>query len=111
MSVAEVEFAEIYESGKPKLGGLMDPRQGVIDRKGRCMTYDFEFFSLSLIPILNILFWQCETMKLIQKVTVYSCAGNLADCPGHFGHLELAKPVFHIGFLTKVLKVNSVSPN
>ncbi|KIH68336.1 RNA polymerase Rpb1, domain 5 [Ancylostoma duodenale] len=71
MSVGEIEFPEIYENGKPKKGGLMDPRQGVIDRRGRCMT----------------------------------CAGNLADCPGHFAHLELARPVFHIGFLTKILKV------
>lgn len=35
MSVGEIEFAEVYENGKPKLGGLMDPRQGVIDRRGR----------------------------------------------------------------------------
>lgn len=33
MSVAEIEFAEVYENGKPKLGGLMDPRQGVLDRR------------------------------------------------------------------------------
>ncbi|KAH7676025.1 DNA-directed RNA polymerase, partial [Aphelenchoides avenae] len=70
MSVGEIEFSEIYENGKPKLGGLMDPRQGVIDKRGRCMT----------------------------------CAGDLQECPGHFAHLELAKPVYHIGFLTKTLK-------
>lgn len=34
MSVTEggIQFAEIYENGRPKIGGLMDPRQGVIDR-------------------------------------------------------------------------------
>lgn len=74
MSVGEIEFSEIYENGQPKVGGLMDPRQGVVDRKGHCMT----------------------------------CAGNLADCPGHFAHLELAKPVFHIGFLAKTLKVRII---
>lgn len=73
MSIGEIEFSEIYENGKPKLGGLMDPRQGVVDRRGRCMT----------------------------------CAGSLADCPGHFAHIELSKPVFHIGFLSKTLKVTS----
>ena len=26
-----------------------------------------------------------------------TCAGGLFECPGHFGHIELAKPVFHIG--------------
>ncbi|CAG2121205.1 unnamed protein product, partial [Medioppia subpectinata] len=72
MSVTDggVLYAEIYENGRPKLGGLMDPRQGVIDRTSRCQT----------------------------------CAGNMTECPGHFGHLELAKPVFHIGFLTKIIK-------
>lgn len=27
------------------------------------------------------------------------------DCPGYFGHLELAKPVFHVGFMTTIMKV------
>ena len=59
------------EGGRPKLGGLMDPRQGVVDRMAKCQT----------------------------------CAGNMTTCPGHFGHIELAKPVFHIGFLTKTIKM------
>ena len=28
-----------------------------------------------------------------------TCGLNSYDCPGHFGHIELAKPVFHYGFL------------
>ena len=27
------------------------------------------------------------------------------DCPGYFGHIELAKPMFHIGFFTTCIKV------
>lgn len=73
MSVAEggLKYSETMEGGRPKLGGLMDPRQGVIDRNARCQT----------------------------------CAGNISECPGHFAHIELAKPVFHVGFLTKTIKV------
>jgi len=73
MSVTEggIRFAETMEGGRPKLGGLMDPRQGVIDRFSRCQT----------------------------------CAGNMTECCGHFGHIELAKPVFQIGFITKVIKI------
>ncbi|OWR53673.1 DNA-directed RNA polymerase II subunit RPB1 [Danaus plexippus] len=73
MSVTEggIRFPETMEGGRPKLGGLMDPRQGVIDRSSRCQT----------------------------------CAGNMTECPGHFGHIDLAKPVFHIGFITKTIKV------
>ncbi|CAM5179192.1 unnamed protein product [Eretmochelys imbricata] len=73
MSVTEggIKYPETTEGGRPKLGGLMDPRQGVIEKTGRCQT----------------------------------CAGNMTECPGHFGHIELAKPVFHVGFLGKTMKV------
>ncbi|XP_073991699.1 RNA polymerase II subunit RpII215 [Rhodnius prolixus] len=73
MSVTEggIRFPETMEGGRPKLGGLMDPRQGVIDRMSRCQT----------------------------------CAGNMSECPGHFGHIDLTKPVFHIGFITKTIKI------
>lgn len=26
-----------------------------------------------------------------------TCQENMTDCPGHFGHIELAVPVYHIG--------------
>lgn len=73
MSVTEggIQYAETMEGGRPKLCGLMDPRQGVIERTSRCQT----------------------------------CAGNMTECPGHFGHIDLAKPVFHIGFITKTIKI------
>lgn len=66
-----IRYPYTMEGGRPKIGGLMDPRQGVIDRVAKCQT----------------------------------CAGNMAICPGHFGHIELAKPVYHIGYLTKVIKL------
>lgn len=28
---------------------------------------------------------------------------KLADCSGHFGHIELALPVFHIGYLNQTI--------
>ncbi|EGG15801.1 RNA polymerase II largest subunit [Cavenderia fasciculata] len=71
MSVALIEHPETYENGKPKLGGLVDPHMGTIDKHQKCAT----------------------------------CSGTMAECPGHFGHLELAKPVFHIGFIDTVLKI------
>ncbi|XP_054731469.1 DNA-directed RNA polymerase II subunit RPB1-like isoform X2 [Anastrepha obliqua] len=73
MSVTEggITRAVIVKDGRPALGGLMDPRQGVVDRNSRCLT----------------------------------CAGNIVDCPGHFGHIELSLPVFHIGFLLKTIKI------
>ena len=33
-----------------------------------------------------------------------SCGMDEQECPGHFGHLELCKPMYHISFLNTVLK-------
>ncbi|GME87345.1 unnamed protein product [Ambrosiozyma monospora] len=33
-----------------------------------------------------------------------TCSEDMQECPGHFGHIELAKPVFHIGFVAKIKK-------
>ncbi|KAK9472205.1 DNA-directed RNA polymerase II subunit RPB1 [Dipodascopsis tothii] len=34
-----------------------------------------------------------------------TCGEGMSECPGHFGHIELAKPVFHIGFIGKIKKI------
>jgi DNA-directed RNA polymerase II subunit RPB1 len=39
---------------------------------------------------------------------MYSCATckeDIQTCPGHFGHIELATPVFHVGFVVKIKKL------
>ena len=73
MSVTKggIHHALTMENGVPKQGGLMDPRQGAVDRQSRCAT----------------------------------CTGTMAECPGHFGHIELTKPVFHVSYMTKVVKL------
>ncbi|KAK3674120.1 DNA-directed RNA polymerase II core subunit rpo21 [Recurvomyces mirabilis] len=37
---------------------------------------------------------QCATCKEVPE-----------NCPGHFGHIELSRPVFHVGFITKIKKI------
>ncbi|XP_030386688.1 DNA-directed RNA polymerase II subunit RPB1-like [Scaptodrosophila lebanonensis] len=61
----------ILENNVPLYGGLMDPRQGPIDRNAHCG----------------------------------SCSNGITECPGHFGHIELAQPIYHTGFLQNVVKV------
>ncbi|EGP87916.1 unnamed protein product [Zymoseptoria tritici ST99CH_1A5] len=34
-----------------------------------------------------------------------TCGESQQECPGHFGHIELAAPVFHVGFITKIKKI------
>ncbi|KDN42992.1 putative RPO21-DNA-directed RNA polymerase II, 215 kd subunit [Tilletiaria anomala UBC 951] len=72
ISVMKVEYPEtLDETGRTRVGGLMDPRMGTIDRTQKCQT----------------------------------CGEGMAECPGHFAHIDLARPVFHIGFLGKVKKL------
>ncbi|ENN95928.1 DNA-directed RNA polymerase subunit A' [Methanocaldococcus villosus KIN24-T80] len=41
-----------------------------------------------------------------------TCGGRIGECPGHFGHIELAKPVIHIGFAKTIYKIlKSVCPH
>lgn len=56
MSVTEggIRFPETMEGGRPKLGGLMDPRQGVIDRMSRCQTCAGMLNSNILYPAWNL---------------------------------------------------------
>jgi len=40
-----------------------------------------------------------------------TCGNLVSNCMGHFGHIELARPVIHVGFAKKVLKVlRSICP-
>ena len=34
-----------------------------------------------------------------------SCGKGLADCIGHFGHIDLTLPVFHIGYFKEIIRV------
>eukprot|EP00940_MAST-03C_sp_MAST-3C-sp2_P001403 g1403.t1 len=35
--------------------------------------------------------------------TCITCGGDGENCPGHFGHIEFVRPVFHISFLREVM--------
>jgi len=67
-SVAEITTKETYNGMKPKIGGLFDPRMGVLDSGLICPTD----------------------------------GANHINCPGYFGHIVLAKPVFYIQYLKTI---------
>ena len=70
-SVVEVTSHATYDGNEPKLGGLFDPRMGVLDNGKECR----------------------------------SCGQKNHNCPGHFGHYRLARPVYYIQFFPMVLNV------
>jgi len=70
-SVAEITSRDTYVNNKPVIGGLFDPRMGVLEPGVTCPTDGLDHIR----------------------------------CPGYFGHINLAKPVFYIQFLNTVLKI------
>jgi len=70
-SVVKVTKTDTYSGSDPIIGGLFDPRMGVLEHNKVCTT--------------------CEQKNVF--------------CPGHFGHIELAKPVYHAMFFDIVKKI------
>jgi DNA-directed RNA polymerase II subunit RPB1 len=70
-SVAEIINRDTYINNKPVLGGLFDPRMGVLEPGLICPT---------------------DGLDYIQS-------------PGYFGHINLARPVFYIQYLSTVIKI------
>jgi len=70
-SVAEITSRDTYINNKPVIGGLFDPRMGVLEPGLICPTDGLDY------------------MKT----------------PGYFGHIELARPVFYIQYLSTTQKI------
>ena len=70
-SVAEITTRDTYVNNKPIIGGLFDPRMGVLEPGLICPTDGLDYM----------------------------------QTPGYFGHIELARPVFYIQYLSTILKV------
>lgn len=89
MSVAEICSEQPYqENGFPNFQGINDPRLGTNSRDFKCITCKgCKYYSNSL---------------LISPLSFHLLA--MDECPGHFGHINLAKRVYHIGLLQHTLK-------
>ena len=72
-SVVEITSNATYEGTEPKIGGLFDPRMGVLENGKQCR----------------------------------SCGQSNNNCPGHFGHYRLGRPVYYIQFLPMILNILS----
>lgn len=69
-SVAEITSRDTYVNNKPVIGGLFDPRMGVLEPGLICPTDGLDYMRT----------------------------------PGYHGHVEMARPVFYIQYLTTLLK-------
>ena len=69
-SVAEITSRDTYINNKPVIGGLFDPRMGVLESGLICPTDGLDYM----------------------------------QTPGYFGHIELARPVFYVQYLSTIQK-------
>ena len=70
-SVVEITKNDTFAGNEPVIGGLFDPRMGVLETNKTCST--------------------CQQKNLF--------------CPGHFGHIVLARPIHHPMFFDTVRKL------
>ena len=70
-SVVEVTSRDTYINNKPVVGGLFDPRMGVLEPGLICPTDGLDYM----------------------------------ETPGYFGHIVLAKPIFHIHYLKYIINI------
>ena len=86
MSEVEINNPEIYQGdGMPTPGGINDLRLGSCDRARLCQTCNSG---------------RCSFVRF--DLTLPS---DTVVCPGHFGHINLARPVYHINFIDYCVKV------
>lgn len=92
----------MYDGGVPKVGGLMDLHMGTTERGFRCLSCSGAAAAAPLPRAAALIrSLSCPTL-------IFLCcrrAGDMMSCPGHFGHIELARPVIHVGFLRTVYSV------
>jgi DNA-directed RNA polymerase II subunit RPB1 len=70
-SVAQITSRDTYLNGKPVIGGLFDPRMGVLEPGFICPTD----------------------------------GKNYMESPGYHGHIDLARPVYYIQFLSEIMNI------
>ena len=70
-SVVEITNFGTFDGSEPRIGGLFDPRMGVLDNGKTCR----------------------------------SCGQTNHNCPGHFGHYKLARPVYYIQFFPTIMNI------
>ena len=70
-SVVEITNRDTHINNKPVLGGLFDPRMGVLDAGMICPTDGLDY----------------------------------VQSPGYFGHINLARPVYYIQYLSTIMKI------
>ena len=73
-SVVEISSRDTYINNKPVVGGLFDPRMGVLEPGLICPTDGYSYI----------------------------------DTPGYFGHIELARPVFHVQHIKEIIKISKM---
>lgn len=69
-----------FRNGIPCYGSLADPRMGSSSLRARCKTCEGGYEGMN---------------------------AKMDDCPGHFGHIELCRPVYHSGFINEITRILS----
>ena len=103
------------EGGKPHSSKIMYPREGIssvefgifsaeeIRRLSVCTITESSMYSASLPANNSVVDFRMGSVD--RRLNCGTCKRSVTTCPGHYGCISLAYPVFHPGFIDVILKL------
>eukprot|EP00919_Chromeraceae_sp_WS-2016_P073851 GHVR01174578.1.p1 GENE.GHVR01174578.1~~GHVR01174578.1.p1 ORF type:complete len:717 (+),score=175.91 GHVR01174578.1:217-2367(+) len=90
-----------YKKVKAIKFGILSPDE--VERMSVCKVDQVEMYDKGRPRAGGLNDLRMGTMDF--RLNCESCNMDVKQCPGHFGHVELARACYHIGFINTVLKV------
>lgn len=113
ISVCKVEYPETYEEGsqRPVSRSLLSSQPqpaGRAHRRGLA-ALQVKFSALTSIALQQKPGGLSDPRlgTIDRNFKCATCGEGMAECPGHFGHIELSRAVFHIGTLAVPHQIHS----
>ena len=108
--IKEMQFGVFSSSEIAKLSAIECVNHQIYDREKKApVPYSAKDPCLGVnqkikdCPKCNKKSEKCQTCKRLEKCP--TCKNKLEKCPGHFGYVRLNFPIFHIGFMKKIVEI------
>jgi DNA-directed RNA polymerase II subunit RPB1 len=92
--IVSIDFS-IYKNEDVKKYSYISEEEGIV------LAESYENYEPKKNGLVDLRLGTCDLY-----LSCSTCGENFINCPGHFGHTELAEPMFHFGFLQHLKSIN-----
>lgn len=98
VSVCKVEYPETFEEGNAQPVSFARPPKHAVPRKTSHHSRNAELTMFSPPRYQKPAGLSDPRLGTIDRnFKCATCGEGMAECPGHFGHIELSRAVYHVG--------------